>query len=57
MPAKGDNTFTVRMDTFTTDQPRRDQYIRDDGPRFADYPLATFKAKSPISGRCGISSR
>jgi polyisoprenoid-binding protein YceI len=40
----GDNTFTVRMDTLTTDQPRRDQYIREDGPRFADYPLATFKA-------------
>lgn len=40
----GNNTFTVRLDTLTTDQPRRDQYIRDDGPRFADYPLATFKA-------------
>src|SRR5438093_2997712 len=38
----GNNKFTVRMNTFTTDQPRRDQYIRDDGPRFNDYPVATF---------------
>ena len=48
----GDNTFTVRMDTFTTDQPRRDQYIRSDGPRFADYPLATFKATA-VEARAG----
>ncbi len=42
--ALGDNSFTVKMNTFTTDQARRDQWIRENGPRFNDYPEATFKA-------------
>ena len=46
----GENTFTVRMDTFTTDQPRRDGWIREDGPRFNDYPLATFNATAVREG-------
>jgi polyisoprenoid-binding protein YceI len=40
----GENTFTVRMDTFTTNQPIRDKWIRENGPRFNDYPVASFKA-------------
>jgi polyisoprenoid-binding protein YceI len=40
----GDNQFTVRMDTFTTDRSMRDNWIRTNGPRFNDYPVATFKA-------------
>lgn len=40
----GENTFTVRMNTFTTDQKDRDKWIRENGPRFNDYPLATFTA-------------
>jgi polyisoprenoid-binding protein YceI len=40
----GENTFTVRMNTFTTNQPRRDKWIREEGPRFDAYPVATFKA-------------
>lgn len=42
--ALGDNAFTVQMNTFTTDQSNRDNWIRTDGPRFNTYPLATFKA-------------
>ena len=42
--ALGTNTFTVRMNTFTTNQRMRDQWIREDGPHFNDYPLAIFKA-------------
>lgn len=42
----GENTFTVRMNTFTTDQKDRDKWIRENGPRFNDYPLATFTATS-----------
>src|SRR5262249_17457888 len=40
----GQNRFTVRMNTFTTNQPRRDKWIREEGPKFNDYPIATFKA-------------
>jgi polyisoprenoid-binding protein YceI len=40
----GENTFTVKMNTFTTDQNDRDKWIRENGPRFNDYPLATFTA-------------
>lgn len=40
----GENSFSVRMNTFTTDQNDRDQWIRRDGPRFNDFPLATFNA-------------
>ncbi|MBK8797930.1 MAG: YceI family protein [Anaerolineales bacterium] len=42
----GENTFTVKMNTFTTDQNNRDKWIRENGPRFNDYPLATFTATS-----------
>ncbi|HHY56437.1 MAG TPA: YceI family protein [Chloroflexi bacterium] len=42
----GENTFTVKMNTFTTDQRDRDKWIRENGPRFNDYPLATFTATS-----------
>lgn len=43
----GDNSFTVRMDTLTSNQSKRDDYlreVRDDGPSFYSYPTATFKA-------------
>src|SRR5687767_3576788 len=44
----GDNTFTVRLNTLTSNQTKRDDYIReirdDGGPSFDAYPLATFKA-------------
>ncbi len=42
--ALGDNRFAVQMDTLTTDQDRRDNWIREDGPRFNQYPQATFVA-------------
>jgi polyisoprenoid-binding protein YceI len=42
--ALGENTFTVQMNTLTTDQDRRDTWIREDGPRFNDFPVATFVA-------------
>lgn len=42
----GENTFTVKMNTFTTDQNDRDKWIRENGPRFNDFPLATFTATS-----------
>lgn len=47
VPVLGENTFTVRLDTLTSNQKKRDDYlreIRDDGPSFEAYPLATFKA-------------
>ena len=43
----GENTFTVRLNTLTSNQKKRDDYlrqIRDDGPSFDAYPLATFRA-------------
>ena len=44
----GDNRFTVRLNTLTSNQTKRDDYIReirdDGGPSFDAYPLATFKA-------------
>ena len=42
--ALGDNSFTVKMNTLATDQDRRDDWIRENGPRFNDFPLATFTA-------------
>ena len=42
--ALGENVFTVSVNTFTTDQNDRDQWIRRDGPRFNDFPVATFVA-------------
>ena len=44
--ALGENSFTVKMNTFATDQNRRDNWIRENGPRFNDFPLATFTATS-----------
>ena len=49
----GENTFTVRMDTLTSNQSKRDDYlreVRDDGPSFYSYPLATFNATAVESG-------
>ena len=49
----GDSTFTVRMDRLTSNQSKRDDYlreVRDDGPSFYSYPLATFKATAIESG-------
>jgi polyisoprenoid-binding protein YceI len=41
---EGTNQFTVKLNTLTTDQSRRDNWIRTNGPRFNDYPLAEFTA-------------
>lgn len=40
----GENQFTVRINTLTTDRSDRDRWIREKGPRLNDYPLATFIA-------------
>ena len=40
----GDNRFTVRLDALETGESRRDTWIREDGPRFNEYPLASFVA-------------
>jgi polyisoprenoid-binding protein YceI len=42
--ALGENTFTVQMNTLTTDRELRDNWIRENGPRFNDYPEAIFRA-------------
>lgn len=42
--ALGENSFTVQMNTFTTDQVLRDQWIRENGPSFNKYPEARFVA-------------
>lgn len=42
--ALGENRFTVQLNTLTSDQDRRDQWIRENGPRFNEYPAATFVA-------------
>ncbi len=42
--ALGENAFTVKLNTLATDQDRRDSWIRDNGPSFNSYPLASFKA-------------
>jgi polyisoprenoid-binding protein YceI len=44
--ALGDNHFTVKLNTLVSDQDRRDQWIRDNGPAFNQFPEATFVAKS-----------
>ena len=54
----GDNTFTVRLNTLTSTQTKRDDYlrqIRDDGPSFDAYPLATFRATA-IDGSSGANA-
>jgi polyisoprenoid-binding protein YceI len=50
--ALGDNNFTVQMNTFTTDQERRDKWIRENGPRFDQYPVGSFQATA-IEGAPG----
>ena len=42
--ALGENRFTVQMNTLSTGEDRRDSWIREDGPRFNDYPEARFVA-------------
>ena len=48
----GSNEFTVRMNTFSTGRDMRDNWIREHGPRFNDYPVATFRATA-IEGVAG----
>jgi polyisoprenoid-binding protein YceI len=48
-PTLGENAFTVQLNTLTSNQKKRDDYlreVRDDGPSFDAYPEATFKATS-----------
>ena len=45
----GDNSFSVDLSTLESDQNRRDNWIRDNGPTFNRFPQATFTATS-ISG-------
>ena len=44
----GTNSFSVRVNTFTSNQSKRDDYVReirdDGGPSFDAYPVATFSA-------------
>ena len=54
----GENTFTVRVNTLTSSQTKRDDYlrqIRDDGPSFDAHPLATFRATA-IDGRSAVNA-
>lgn len=44
--ALGDNQFTVKLNTLTSSQSLRDQWLRAKGPNFDAYPLATFRATS-----------
>ena len=56
--AVGENTFTVRLNSLTSNQKKRDDYlrqIRDDGPSFDAYPLATFRATA-IDGSSGTNA-
>jgi len=41
---EGTNHFTVKLNTLATDQSRRDNWIRANGPQFNAYPLAEFTA-------------
>jgi polyisoprenoid-binding protein YceI len=47
--ALGENSFTVDLSTLESDQDRRDKWIRENGPAFDKFPMATFTATS-ISG-------
>lgn len=42
----GENQFSVKVNTFVTNRDQRDQWIKDNGPSFNRYPVATFVAKS-----------
>jgi polyisoprenoid-binding protein YceI len=44
--ALGENRFVVQMNTLSTDRPLRDGWIRENGPRFNDYPEAIFVASA-----------
>ena len=44
----GTNRFTVNLASLSTDQSRRDNWIRENGPEFNRYPLAEFVATSVI---------
>jgi len=45
----GENSFSVDLSTLESDQDRRDKYIRENGPNFSRFPMATFTATS-LSG-------
>lgn len=40
----GENHFTVRLDTLESDQVMRDAWLKRNGPKFNDFPEATFVA-------------
>jgi polyisoprenoid-binding protein YceI len=42
----GENSFTVDLSTLESDQDRRDNWIRDNGPNFNRFPTAAFTATS-----------
>lgn len=42
--AIGPSEFRVNVASLTTDQDRRDNWIRENGPKLNDYPLAVFVA-------------
>lgn len=42
----GDNRFSVNLSSFSTDQNRRDDWIREEGPQFGSAPPAQFVATS-----------
>jgi len=60
VPILGDNVFTVRLSTLTSNQQKRDDYLRelrdDGGPSFDAYPLATFKATGITSHSPDVDS-
>ncbi len=41
---QGTNQFTVKLNTLVSDQSLRDNWIRENGPQFSQYPLAQFTA-------------
>jgi len=59
VPRFGENSFSVQLNTLTSNQRKRDDYLReirdDGGPSFDAYPTATFKATT-VTGRPGIGS-
>ncbi len=44
--ALGDNRFIVMLNTLESDQGLRDSFIRGNGPRFNQYPMASFVANA-----------
>jgi polyisoprenoid-binding protein YceI len=45
----GENVFSVDMTSLESDQERRDNWIRENGPNFSQFPAATFTATN-LSG-------